>query len=124
MTSQLIDSEETETTESILLTDMDLDEIDGCPDRFVALQYKEFANSEYVRISARNEHPEKKIHASFYTLHSNKDDHSLDETLGYTIKTCLKPTETTILHLEEKKYNPRLFMYNARFEDCDTETGD
>ena len=115
MAAQLEIQTDVEATDSLLTIDLELEKMGSSPDLDVPLKYREYKDFEYVRISARNEHPEKTIHASFYTLHNDKDEHGVDATLGYTINTCLKPFETTILHLNEKKHNPRFIMYNVYF---------
>ena len=92
-----------------------LEHIDPGPDSYVDLQYEEHRNPEYIRVSAINHHPDKTISAFFYTLHEKGGRFLPAETIGRTIKTCLKPSETAVIHFEEKRHNPRLFLFNAFF---------
>jgi hypothetical protein len=85
----------------------------------VALQYNEHTNPAYIRVSARNHHPYKKIRAFFYTMHERGGRFIPAGKRGSTIQTCLSPSETAAVHFEEKKHNPRLFLFNAVFEDGD-----
>lgn len=94
-----------------------LEHIDPGPDSYVDLEYEMHSNPEYIRIKARNHHPSKSIHAYFYTLHDNRDSFVPAEINGCTIKVCLEPSESTVIHFEEKKHNPRLFLFNAFFAD-------
>jgi len=96
-----------------------LENIDRGPDSYVDLQYNEHKNPEYIRVSARNHHPDKTIHAYFYTLNEKGGRFIPGAKPECTIKACLKPSETTVIHFEEKKHNPRLFLFNAFFDDCD-----
>jgi hypothetical protein len=89
------------------------------PDSYVDLQYNEHKNPDYIRVSARNHHPYKTIHAYFYTLHEKGGHFVPGKTPQCTIKACLKPAETTVIHFEEKKHHPKLFLFNAFFDDCD-----
>ena len=94
-----------------------LEHIDPGPDSYVDLQYEPHKNPEYVRISARNQHPSKTINAYFYTLHDDGGGFTPAEFNGRTIKACLKPSESTVVHFDEKRHNPRLFLFNATFEE-------
>ena len=94
-----------------------LEHIDPGPDSYVDLVYETHQNPEYVRVCARNQHPSKTIHAYFYTLSENSANFSPTDFNGRTIKACLKPSESTVIHFEEKKHNPRLFLFNAFLAD-------
>jgi hypothetical protein len=94
-----------------------LEHIDPGPDSYVDLAYETHKNPEYVRICARNHHPSKTIHACFYTLHEKGGCFVPAEINGRTIKACLKPSESTVVHFEERRHNPRLFLFNAVFAD-------
>jgi hypothetical protein len=94
-----------------------LEHIDPGPDSYVNLEYETHRNPEYIRVIARNHHPSKSIHAYFYTLHDNRGSFVPAEINGRTIKACLEPSESTVIHFEEKKHNPRLFLFNAFFAD-------
>jgi hypothetical protein len=94
-----------------------LEHIDPGPDSYVDLQYETHKNPEYVRVCARNHHPSKTIHAYFYTLNENEGAFIPAEIKGRTIKACLKPSESTVLHFGEKRLNPQLFLFNAFFAD-------
>ena len=94
-----------------------LEHIDPGPDSYVDLQYESHKNPEYVRVSARNHHPSKTIHAYFYTLHEGGGSFVPAEINGRTIKACLKPSESTVIHFGEKRFNPQLFLFNAVFVD-------
>lgn len=96
-----------------------LENIDCGPDSYVDLQYNEHKNPEYIRVSARNHHPDKTIHAYFYTVHEKGERFILGARTGCTIKACLKPFETAVIHFEERKHNSRLFLFNAFFDDGD-----
>ena len=94
-----------------------LEHIDPGPDSYVDLQYETHKNPEYIRISARNHHPSKAIHAYFYTLREGGGSFMAAEFSGRTIKTCLKPSESTVIHFGEKRHHPQLFLFNAFFAD-------
>lgn len=94
-----------------------LEHIDPGPDSYVDLAYETHQNPEYVRVCACNHHPSKSIHAYFYTLPENSGNFIPADFNGRTIKACLKPSESTVIHFEEKKHNPRLFLFNAFFAD-------
>jgi len=96
-----------------------LENIDDSPENYVDLQYNEHRNPEYIRVTARNHHPDKAIHAFFYTLHEKGGHFIPGGKPEGTIKTCLKPSETTVIHFDEKKHNFRLFLFNAFFENGD-----
>ena len=100
-----------------------LEHLEPGPDSFVDLQYEELNSSDDIRISARNRHPSKSILAHFYTVRASCD-HSIPSGMtGGTIKACLKPSQTTIVHFDEKRNNPQLFLFNARFEECESHSG-
>jgi hypothetical protein len=96
-----------------------LEKFDDGPEKYVDLQYSEHQNPEYVRITAINHHQVKAIKAYFYTLKDDGCGFIPGSWPGRTIKACLKPSETTVVHFDEKKHNPRLFLFNASFEECD-----
>jgi hypothetical protein len=96
-----------------------LENVDDSPDRYIALQYNEHKNPEYIKVTARNHHPEKTINAFFYTLKEDGSGFIPGSWPDRTIKACLKPSESTVLRFEEKKHNPRVFLFNAVFEDCE-----
>jgi len=96
-----------------------LENIDDGPERYVELQYNEHRNPDCVRVTAKNHHAAKTINAFFYTLNDKGDPYIPGGASGCTIKACLKPSEATVVHFEEKKHNPRLFLFNAVFEDDD-----
>jgi hypothetical protein len=89
------------------------------PDSYVDLQYEQHTNSDYVRISARNLHPQKAIRAYFYALPEDGGRFAPAGMAGRTIKACLKPAETAVIHFEEKRHNLRLFLFNAAFAEGD-----
>jgi hypothetical protein len=94
-----------------------LENIDCHPESYVDLQYDERGSRDYVRVSARNRHPDKAIRAYFCTIHE-AGDHCVPEAVsGSTIKACLMPSETTVIHFMEKNDHPRLFLFNAAFAD-------
>ena len=97
--------------------DSALNTFEGSPDRYVALQYTQHRNPEYIRVTAINLHPNKAIHAYFYTLGESGGRHVPGARPGSTFQKCLQPTETTVIHFEEKRYNPQLFLFNAFFEE-------
>ena len=119
MTERLELQEDTDELAPEIFGDLEFENFDGSPDSFVALQYKEHKNPEYIRVSARNHHPHKKIHAFFYTMHEKGGQFIPTGKSESTIQTCLNPSETAVVHFEEKKHNPRLFLFNAFFEDGD-----
>ena len=92
-----------------------LEHIDRGPDSYVDLTYETHKNPEYVRVVARNRHPSKSIHAYFYTWHADDGRFVPAEFNGRTIKACLKPSVSTVIHFEEKKHNTQLFLFNAFF---------
>jgi hypothetical protein len=94
-----------------------LEHIESGPDSYVDLQYETHKNPEYIRISARNHHPSKAIRAYFYTLHEGGRSFIPTEINGRTIKACLKPSESTVVHFGEKRHNLQLFLFNAVFAD-------
>jgi len=94
-----------------------LEHIDPGPDSYVELAYETHPNPEYVRICAFNHHPSKTIHAYFYTLHEKGGRFVPAEISGRTIKACLQPSESTVVHFAEKRHNPQLFLFNAVFAD-------
>ena len=96
-----------------------LENTDDSPEKYLELQYNEHRNPNYVRVTAKNHHAAKTISAFFYTLNDKGDPHIPGGTSGGTIKACLKPSEATVVHFEEKKHHPRLFLFNALFEDDD-----
>ena len=51
----------------------------------------------------------------FYALPGDGGRFVSTEMAGRTIKACLKPAETAVIHFEEKRHNPRLFLFNAAF---------
>ena len=89
------------------------------PDSYVDLQYEQHHHSDYVRISARNRHPQKAIRAYFYALPADAGRFVPAEMAHRTIKVWLKPAETAVIHFEEKRHNPRLFLFNAAFAEKD-----
>ena len=93
--------------------------VDNSPEKFVGLQYSEDSDPEYVCVTAINHHQDKTIKAYFYTLKEDGSGFIPGSWPDRTIKACLKPSESTVLHFEEKKHNPRLFLFNASFEDCE-----
>ena len=97
--------------------DAALKTFEGSPDSYVALQYTQHRNPEYIRVTAINLHPNKAIHAYFYTLGESGGRHVPGARPGCTFQKSLKPSETTVIHFEEKKYNPQLFLFNAFFEE-------
>lgn len=96
-----------------------LENIDDRPERYVELQYHQHRHPDYVRVTATNHHPRKTVNAFFYTLNEKSEPYTPGGTSGCTIKACLKPSESTVVHFEEKKYHPRLFLFNALFDDDD-----
>ena len=94
-----------------------MERIDPGPDSYVNLRYEDHKNPEYVRVVAINRHPTKTIRVCFYTLHESGRNFITDEFKGRTIKARLKPSESTVIHFEEKRRNPRLFLFNAVFVD-------
>jgi hypothetical protein len=96
-----------------------LNNVDDSPDQYIALQYNEHNNSEYIKVTAKNHHPDKAINAYFYTLKEDGSGFIPGSWPDRTIKACLKPSESTVLRFEEKKHNPRMFLFNALFVDCE-----
>lgn len=94
-----------------------LENIDRNPASFVHLQYNDHKNPAYIRVSARNSHPDRAIHAFFYAMCDTAGHYLPDGKSGRTFKVCLKPAETKVIHFEEKKNNPRLVLFNALFAD-------
>lgn len=94
-----------------------LENIDCRPDSYVDLQYDELGGPGYVRVSARNRHPDKAIRAYFYTIREAGGHCVPDVGSGSTIKACLMPAETTVIHFMAKNDHPRLFLFNAAFAD-------
>jgi hypothetical protein len=92
-----------------------LEHMERRADSYVDLQYDEHRNPAYVRVTARNRHPQKAIRAYFYMVHDNGGHFIPDTTPGNTIKACLKPSETTVIHFLEKTPAARLFLFNASF---------
>lgn len=91
--------------------------IDDSPERYVELEYTPHRHPDFVRVTAKNHHAAKTINAFFYTLNEKGEPYIPGGASGCTIKASLKPSETTVVHLEEKKHRPRLFLFNALFED-------
>lgn len=91
--------------------------IDDSPERYVELQYIPHRHPDYVRVTAKNHHGAKTINAFFYTLNEKGEPYIPGGASGCTIKACLKPSETTVVHFVEKEHQPRLFLFNALFED-------
>ncbi|MBC2736533.1 MAG: hypothetical protein HF981_19385 [Desulfobacteraceae bacterium] len=96
-----------------------LEKFDDGPEKYVDLQYSEHRNPGYVCVTAINHHPDKTIKAYFYTLKDDGSGFIPGSWPDRTIKACLKPSETTVVHLDEKQHNPRLFLFNASFDECD-----
>lgn len=96
-----------------------LDNDDDSPDQYIDLQYDEHKNPEYIKVTAINHHPEKTINAFFYSLKEDGSGFIPGSWPDRTIKACLKPSESTVLRFEEKKHNPRMFLFNALFVDCE-----
>ena len=96
-----------------------LEKFDDGPEKYVDLQYSEHQNPEYVRITAINHHHVKAIKAYFYALKDDGCGFIPGSWPDRTIKASLKPSETIVVHFDEKKHNPRLFLFNASFEECD-----
>lgn len=94
-----------------------LEHIDRSPASYVHLQYEEHQNPDGIRVSARNSHPDKTIHAFFYALQENGGHYIPGGRSDRTFKVYLKPSETTVVDFGEKKHNPRLFLFNALFVD-------
>jgi len=89
---------------------------DASPDSYVDLRYKAHRHPDYIRVSARNRHPDKSIQAYFYIM-TEKGGRFVPDKDQNTIEACLKPSEKTVVYFAEKKYNPRLFLYYAAFAD-------
>jgi hypothetical protein len=93
--------------------------IERGPDSYVDLEYGAHQNPDYIRVSARNHHPEKAIYASFYIMREKGGIFVPSKLSEKTIKACLKPFQSTVIHFDEKKHNPRLFLFNATFDGDD-----
>ena len=96
-----------------------LESSNNSPDQYVDLQYRDHVDPDLVHVTARNHHPDKTIQAYFYTLKEDGSHFIPRDRLGLTIKARLKPSETTTIHFDEKKQNPRLFLFNAIFVDSE-----
>jgi len=94
-----------------------LEKFDDGPEKYLDLQYNEHKNPKYVRVTVINHHPDKTIKAYFYILKEDGSGFIPGSWPDRTIKASLKPSETTLVHFAEKKHNPRLFLFNAIFED-------
>lgn len=119
MTETMTTQVDVEVGERITSSITELENIGGSPENYVELQYNEHRNPAYIRVTARNHHPDKAIHAFFYTLHEKGGHYIAGERPQSTIQASLKPSETTVIHFEEKKHNFRLFLFNAFFESGD-----
>jgi len=119
MTEKMTIQVDTEDGEQITRSTTDLVNFGGSPENYVDLQYNEHSNPEYIRVTARNHHPDKAIYAFFYTLHEKGGHFIPGGRPESTIKACLKPSETTVIHFDERKHNFRLFLFNAFFANGD-----
>jgi len=96
-----------------------MEERDRGPDQYIDLQYSDRGTPDFVRVSARNHHPDKTIKAHFYSLEDDGSGFIPGSWPDRTITACLKPSESAVLRFEEKKHNPRVFLFNAIFIDGD-----
>lgn len=95
----------------------DADPCNMGPDHFIRLTYRTHPNPDCICVSASNLHPEKAIRAFFYTLPEAGHDFMRGARPGATIRARLEPFETVMVHCGARRDNPRLFLYNAYFED-------
>jgi len=105
-----------EGSELVIRSVTDIAADKASPGSYVDLRYKEHRHPDYIRVSARNCHPDKSIQAYFYIM-TEKNGRFLPANPQSTIEACLNPSEKTVVYFAEKKHNPRLFLYYAAFAD-------